>query len=346
MGQDEKTKIMPAVKKEDVDRRMSQRTAMTNHAPNGSGFSSVRSARPSSAPAQKTRPVEAKVAKEKEKEPQPIGKEMNNSAQKSRRSERHLPSPFSGLLLAIILIISIYALVTFSIGSTRIRRIDVVGEDESLNKEIVSITSHLEGKSYLFLNTKEEKKEILKKSPLIRNIEFKGKFPRTLKVIVHYEDPDFYIMTEDTLYTLNSDLKVLTKHEVSDNDFNFSGESLTKLSLPEFKEANAGEYLEFTSDSSYIKRVCDTLSDYDKFGQINLINLTNTQRIYFIFDSRFRCDLGDSQKLDVKLIAAENIYNNKLIAIKEASSERTAVINVSDPSFGSIRTDVDLGLND
>lgn len=345
MRHDEKTKIMPAVKKEDIDRRLGQGVEKNQVARSSGGFSSVRQAHSSPASSQRVRPDDAKPPKEKGAEPQPIRVGAAHNAEKGSNAKRHLPSPFSGLLLAFILVVSIYALITFSIGSTKIARIEIVGEDIGLNQEIMSISSHLEGRSYLFLNAKEERAEILKKSPLIKSIEFKGRFPRTLKVIVRYEESDFYTVAGDTLYTFNSSLKILSKHSISDNDFIFSGESLTELSLPEFKEADAGAYPEFASDDAYIKRVCAALCDYVKFGKINLIDLTNTQRIYFIFDSRFRCDLGNSHLLDVKLIAAENIYNSKLLPVKEGSSERTAIINVSDPSFGSIRTDVDLGID-
>ena len=339
MRQDEKTKIMPTPKKEDIEKRLGRASAMNIANKGDSGFSPVRQVR-----AEVKRPDVARKEKRKAEEPQPIKQSPKKNEKASIK--RHLPSPFSGLLLASILVIFIYGVITFSIGSTKIERIEIVGEDTDLNQEILSICSHLEGSSYLFLDTKAEKAEILKKSPLIRDISFKGKFPRALKVIVRYEDPDFYTVSGDYLYTLNSSLKILTKHSISDNDFSLSNEGLTKLLLPEFKEANAGEYLEFINDGAYIKRVCDALCDYDKFGEISLINLTNTQRIYFIFDTRFRCDLGDSQELDVKLLAAENIYRNKLIPVKEASLDRTAVINVSDPSFGSIRTDVDLGVTE
>jgi hypothetical protein len=339
MRQDEKTKIMPTPKKEDIEKRLGRASAMNTARKGDGGFVPARQARTENKAPEVRRKEGARA-----EEPQPLREELKKETR--REKNKHLPSPFSGLMLAIILVIFIYAVVTFSVGSTKIERIEVVGEDVELNQEIVNICSHLEGRSYLFLNTKAEKKEILKKSPLIYDISFKGRFPRALKVIVRYENPDFYTVSGDYIYTLNSELKILTKHDIKDSDVSLSREGLTKLSLPEFKEANAGDYLEFTGDGAYIKRVCDALCDYDKFGEISFINLTNTQRIYFIFDTRFRCDLGDSQQIEVKLIAAENIYRNKLTTVKQSSPDRTAVINVSDPSFGSIRTDVDLGITE
>ena len=101
-----------------------------------------------------------------------------------------------------------------------------------------------------------------------------------------------------------------------------------------------GEKIGFSSGEGYIFRVCEKLADYKSLGKISSVDLSNTQMISFIFQDRFRCDLGNADDIEVKLTAAENIFNNKLQGLK--TGERTAVINVSNPTSASVRTDVTL----
>lgn len=277
---------------------------------------------------------------ERKAEPKPSIKR-----QTERNRKGHIPSRFTGLLLAIILLISVASLICFSILSTKITNIYVIDEDNGFNDFILSSCEKLKGKSYLLTSTKAVETEILKKSPLIKDIKFLGKFPRKLEISVIYDNPDYYTVANDIVYTLNSDLKVLGRSDINE-ETSLLEASLTKLLLPEFKEPKSGEFLEFTSNDAYIKRVCSALCSYTSLGEISFINLTNTQGIYFIFDTNYRCDLGDSGDLDAKLISAENIYEKKILPIKSTTPNRTAIINVSTPASASIRTDVDLGMTE
>lgn len=353
---DEHTKIMPSAK--DIHAKKETKSVSKNSAEpkdrrtvrNQSGVNRPTGFRPVSAAPQSE--LQKKSAPQSKSSPKPLNENYSKqnaepTASARRKSERnkkgHVPSRFTGLLLAIILLISIICLVCFSILSTKITNIYIKDEDNGFNDFILSSCEKLKGKSYLFISTKAIEAEILKKSPLIKDVKFTGKFPRKLQISAIYDNPDFYTVANDVVYTLNSDLKVLGMSDISD-EATLSEASLVKLLLPEFKEAKLGEFLEFTSSDAYIKRVCDALCSYTALGEISFINLTNTQRIYFIFDTNYRCDLGDSGDLDTKLISAENIYEKKIIPIKSASPNRTAIINVATPASASIRTDVDLGV--
>lgn len=276
----------------------------------------------------------AKLSEEKAKE-----KEVYRENGKA-----HIPSPFTGLLLAIITVLSIASLIIMLSQTTKIDRISVKTEDLGFNDKIIKTCEKLKGQSYIGLDSKDVEKAILKLSPLISECEFSGSFPRKLDVNIIYESPSYYTCSEDMFYGLSSELKVLSKGRLEDTDLSSVVGSLVRVYLPSFNEQEIGESLEFSSGEKYIFRICKTLSEYTALGKITSVDLSNTQRISFIFENRFRCDLGDSNDIEVKLTAAEGIFKNKLQSLKD--SDRTAVINVSNPTSASVRTDVPLEKNE
>ena len=277
------------------------------------------------------------------KKPSPLqtkSEAKNESVEKKgRNGDYHIPSPFTGLLLAIIIIIALVSLIAMISQSTKIERISIESEDVGYNEEILKICESLAGKSYIGLNSAEVEKAILALSPLISDCKLSGKFPRALTVSIVYEKPTYYTCTEDTFYALSAELKILGKGNLEEIDLS-SVDSLIKLYLPSFKTQEIGKKIEFSVGEGYIFKLCEKLSEYEGLGKISSADLRNTQNISFIFEGSFRCDLGSSDDIDVKLTAAENIFENRLQSL--INSGRTAVINVSNPNSASVRTDVSL----
>ena len=269
--------------------------------------------------------------------------EKNRSYRES--SKTHIPSPFTGLLLAIITVLSIASFIIMVSQTTKIDRISIKTEDVGFNDKILKICEEkLKGKSYIGLDSTDLEKAILTLSPLISDCELSGDFPRGLDVDIIYESPAFYTCSDDMFYGLSADLKVLSKGRLEDLDLSSVVGSLARVYLPSFKEREIGESIEFSSGEKYIFRLCEALAEYTALGKITSVDLSNTQRISFIFENRFRCDLGDSSDIEVKLTAAESIFKNKLQSLK--NTNRTAVINVSNPTSASFRTDVPLEKKD
>ena len=252
----------------------------------------------------------------------------------------HIPSPFTGLLLAIIIIIALVSLITMISQSTRIDKISIETEDVGYNNEIIKICESLAGKSYIGLKSAEVEKSILSLSPLISDCKLSGKFPRALTVSIIYENPAYYTCSEDMFYALSAELRILGKSRLDEFDLSSVDSSLIKLYLPSFNGQEIGKKLEFSSGESYIFRICETLFEYEGLGKISSADLRNTQNISFIFEEHFRCDLGSADDIDIKLTAAENIFKTKLEALR--NSDRTAIINVRNPASASVRTDVSL----
>ncbi len=278
------------------------------------------------------------------KKPSPLqtkSEAKNESVEKKgRNGASHIPSPFTGLLLAIIIIIALVSLIAMISQSTKIERISIESEDVGYNEEILKISESLAGKSYIGLDSAEVEKAILALSPLISDCKLSGKFPRALTVSIVYENPTYYTCAEDTFYALSEELKILGKGSLDEMDPSSIDASLIKLYLPSFKTQEIGKKIEFSVGESYIFKLCEKLSEYEGLGKICSADLRNTQNISFIFEDSFRCDLGSADDIDVKLTAAENIFENRLQPL--IKSGRTAVINVSNPNSASVRTDVSL----
>lgn len=258
----------------------------------------------------------------------------------AKRIRGHIPSPFTGLLLALITVLTVASFITIVSQTTKIDKISIKTEDVGFNDKALKICEKLKGKSYIGLNSADIEKAILSLSPLISDCKFSGQFPRKLNVSITYESPAYYTCSEDMFYALSPELKILSKVNLEDLDMSSVDSSLVRLYLPSFIEQETGEMLEFSSGEGYIFRICEKLADYEALGKIYSVDLSNTQKISFIFEKRFRCDLGSSDDIEAKLTAAESIFKNKLQGL--LGTERTAVINVSNPTSASVRTDVPL----
>jgi hypothetical protein len=252
------------------------------------------------------------------------------------------PSPLTGiflLLCAILCILSIWLCVRMS---TKITDIEIKSDDTAnLNQAIKEACEDSLGKPYVSLDKAELEKRIFAVSPIIADVEIFGIYPRTLGLSVEYDTQRFYTVDENGFtYVTNSALKVLHIYEP---DASFDNSHLTKLALPSFKAEKTGQTLEFATNASYIKTVVKTLSDFRGLGEISYISFINTQRIYFIFEGNFRCDLGDSSECELKLKVAEKTYKDSVLPALSASTDRTAIINVSVPSSATYRLDAELG---
>ena len=278
-----------------------------------------------------------KKAKPSEKQSAPKKAVREKEAKKIRG---HIPSPFTGLLLALIIVLAIASFITIVSQTTKIDKISIKTEDVGFNDKALKICEKLKGKSYIGLDSADIEKAILKLSPLISECNLSGQFPRKLEVSITYESPAYYTCSEDMFYALSPELKILGKGRLEELDITSVDSSLVRLYLPSFIEEEIGENIEFSSGESYIFRICEKLADYEALGKIHSVDLSNTQRISFIFEKRFRCDLGSSDDIEAKLTAAENIFKNKLQGL--LGTERTAIINVSNPTSASVRTDVPL----
>ena len=259
--------------------------------------------------------------------------------------QKHKASPYTGLFLAIVALMSIITVILCIGMSTKITRINVKSEDTAgINAEITAICDDLLGRSYLTFNEDKITDRIKEVTALVEGVELTGSFPRGLNVFVTYDTERYYAEDESgKIYVTNSSLKVLHIYESKESS---TLDGLTKLALPSFTVDKVGQTLKFTGTAAYVKAVAAALASYDGLGHISYVSFANTQRIYFIFEENYRCDLGDASELELKLKSAESTYKEGVIPALAGNTERTAVINVSVPSSATCRLDADLGITD
>lgn len=259
--------------------------------------------------------------------------------------KKHRISPFTGIYIAASLLLAIITVILCISASTKITKIVVKTDDTaSLNSQIEQICEKFVGKSYLTFNKDKAIKGIKEISALIADVKLEGKYPRKLVVSVVYDTPRYYASDEQgKCYVMSAELKVL---QIYNFDESFDASTLTKLALPRFSVEKIGQTVKFESNANYVKKITQALADYHGLGHISYVSFANTQRIYFIFEGNFRCDLGNSDEIELKLKSAENIYQQSVLPALGTSSDRTAVINVSVPSSATCRLDAELGITE
>ena len=257
----------------------------------------------------------------------------------------HRASPYTGLFLAIVALLSIITVVLCIGMSTKITKITIKSEDTAgINAEITAICDDLLGKSYLTFNEDKIKDKIKAVTALVEGVELTGSFPRGLTVSVTYDTERYYAEDESgRVYVTNSSLKVLHIYEDRESA---TLDGLTKLALPSFTVEKVGQTLKFAGTAAYVKTVASALASYEGLGYISYVSFANTQRIYFIFEKNYRCDLGDASEIELKLKSAESTYRESVVPALAGNLERTAVINVSVPSSATCRLDADLGITE
>ena len=264
---------------------------------------------------------------------------------KERNKKKHTISPFTGIYLIVIAIFIIVSLILGVNMSTRINAIYIKSDDIiSANEKIKDACSYLCGESYLTFDKNNAARAIEAVSPLVAEVQFEGKYPRKLYISVKYDTPRYYATdSQEITYIMSSTLEVLHIYQPNEK---FDASGLTKLSLPEFTVEKTGQIIKFATQASYVTDVTSILADYDGIGDISYISFDNTQRIYFIFNKNFKCELGDSSELELKLKSAENCYREYVFPSLGEGSQRTAIINVSSPASTTYRLDADLGITE
>ncbi len=257
----------------------------------------------------------------------------------------HIISPFTGIFILVSAILALVCVILCVSMSTRVTRISVKTDDIAhINAEIVKVCEKYTGKSYLTLDNEAAEKEISEISALVASVEIKGAFPRRLYISVTCDTPRYY--AEDTMgliYIMSSSLKVLHIYGSSED---YETEGLTKLALPYFTADKVGQMIEFDGVANYVRIITEALADYSELGDISYVSFANTQRIYFIFGERFRCDLGNSSEIELKLKAAESTFRKNVLPALGENTDRTALINVTTPSSATYRLDAELGITE
>lgn len=231
-------------------------------------------------------------------------------------------------LLLISLIISPVLIFTLF----RVKSFTVEGAGQYTNEEIIASSGITIGKNLIFADLDEAADKIEKALPYTDEVKLTKKLPDKIIIRCETTEKAFAIGMANGLYVVtNSNLKVLeiTGERPADVAL-IVGAAPLKPAVGETVAFDAPEEKEKKKDFvdktlSLVLEITDAISK-NEMKDINLINVSQENSIYLIYQGRIVLDLGDSSDLFSKLSLGTKVINSE---------------NTIDPfQFGSINLSV------
>ncbi len=221
------------------------------------------------------------------------------------------------VVIGFLLILSLIASPILILTLFRVKSFTVEGASAYTNEEIISASGIVTGKNLLFANLDEAADNIEKLLPYTDEVKLTKKLPD--EIIIRYETTEkaFAIGMSNGLYALtDSNLKVL---EITGQ--RPSGVALIVGAVP--CKAEAGEIAAFETvedgekEGEFVDETLSLLLEItgaiaeNGTKDINLINVSERNDIYLIYQGRIVLNLGNSSDLSSKLSLGTKVINSE-----------------------------------
>lgn len=220
-----------------------------------------------------------------------------------------------------------------------IKDISAEGETQYSYDDIIAASGIVSGTPMYSIDKPKIKENIMRKYPYIGKVTIKRNLPSEIKITVSESTAKCYTYFENEYFALSDDLRVL-EYTTDENKAKTFSDLCVKL--PKMSYAIMGEYVEFFNEekNEYIITVLKELSESVMREKIHTVSVENKFNIYMIYDDIYKITIGSSKDVSLKLMTAKAIIDSGKL---EAGTK--AIIDVSDPSEGSVITDKNLDLS-
>ena len=221
------------------------------------------------------------------------------------------------VIIGFLLVISIIVSPILVFALFRVKSFDVEGAGVYTNEEVIAASGIVVGKSLLFADLDEAEENIEKLLPYTDEVKITKKLPD--KIIIRYESTEkaFAIGMSNGLYALtNGNLKVLeiTGEQPSDVAL-IVGAVPYKAEVGEiaaFDVLQDGEKKdEFVDETLNLLLEITGAITANETKDISLINISETNDIYLIYQGRIVLKLGNSSELSSKLSLGNKVINSE-----------------------------------
>lgn len=254
-----------------------------------------------------------------------------------RKRRTRLAIVVSAFVLMLALIVSpIVIFFVFRVNNFIVEGVSPYHEDE-----IVTASGIEQGKSLIFLNVDEVKAAIEKKLPYTDDVEVTKKLPDS--VVIRYGETTkaFAVELSGGSYAVaDSNLKVLELSSgVPEGLTVIQGASPVKFEIGEkmsFVAENKGDTETNDKTFSLILEITKAVAE-NEMKDINIIDVSSVNDIYFIYQERLVLRLGESSNLASKIslaqrvIADEDKIDSTQYAVINLTIAKKAYVNPSDP---------------
>lgn len=211
----------------------------------------------------------------------------------------------TAFILLLCLIVS--PIIVFAVF--RVKTFKVEGASPYTSEQIISASGIQQGKSLIFADLDEAAASIEKTLPYTDNVKLTKKLPSGIIIRLEETSAGFAVEMSGGMYALtNSELKVLElSGEVPEGTAVITGVVPVK--------AEAGSIISFSAEEedktlSLIKQITRSVAE-NGMEDINLIDVSEKNNIYLIYQGRIVMQLGDSSDLASKLSLGQRVISQE-----------------------------------
>lgn len=222
-----------------------------------------------------------------------------------RKRRFRLAIVVTAFILLLCLIVS--PIIIFAVF--RVKTFKVEGASPYTSEQIISASGIQQGKSLIFADLDEAAASIEKTLPYTDNVKLTKKLPSGIIVRLEETSAGFAVEMSGGMYALtNSEMKVLElSGEVPEGTAVITGAVPIK--------AEAGSIISFSAEEedktlSLIKQITGSVAE-NGMEDINLIDVSEKNNIYLIYQARIVMRLGDSSDLASKLSLGQRVISQE-----------------------------------
>ena len=211
----------------------------------------------------------------------------------------------TAFILLLCLIVS--PIIVFAVF--RVKTFKVEGASPYTSEQIISASGIQQGKSLIFADLDEAAASIEKTLPYTDNVKLTKKLPSGIIIRLEETSAGFAVEMSGGMFALtNSELKVLElSGEVPE------GAAVITGAVP--VKAEAGSVISFSAEEedktlSLIKQITRSVAE-NGMEDINLIDVSEKNNIYLIYQGRIVMQLGDSSDLASKLSLGQRVISQE-----------------------------------
>ena len=204
----------------------------------------------------------------------------------------------------------------------RVKHISVSGLTVYDDWRIIEASGITVGQNSYSFSKSDVENAITKEFPYVKSVKIRHTSPSSVDLNITEDNAEYYFTLDDEYFILSSTLKVL--EIIKDSDLmSVRPPDLIQIYISGVSVAIVGKTIEFSSER-YYDYVVDTLETFSQCSMapfINIINCRNKFSVYFIFDDRYKIEIGNTDDLTMKLTFASAIIEN-------LSKSESGIINV------------------
>lgn len=206
----------------------------------------------------------------------------------------------------------------------KVKHIKVKGSNVYESWRIVDASGIKTGENTFSIDKKAVENTIITEFPYIRSLDIVRSSPSTVTINVTEDKAAYYTILDEEYYILSDSLRVL--EIVNDSGVMQARHSdLLRISVAGISKAIVGSPLEFVSDIyySYAIETLKVFAECTMEKSITYIDCSDKFNVFFIFEDRFKIEVGNTSDLTMKLSFADSI-------IERQSTTAKGIINVED----------------